>query len=198
MSENIIYCYSGSGHCLDMAKSIARALGDTDIVLMRSFPAVTDTTGAKRVGFVFPCYGGGLPGDVEEYVKAMHLGQKEFRELTAAGKDPHPAALEALLPELSRCAVTELPGAFIRRTPCSLSPLAARLRLTPPSCPSSPRVCTTSSCSTSRKLLRTPRRPVSSRSDRAARPSASARLMARPSAWRLRAADASAAGLRRR
>ena len=45
----------------------------------------------------------------EEYVKAMHLGQKEFRELTAAGKDPHPAALEALLPELSRCAVTELP-----------------------------------------------------------------------------------------
>ena len=45
----------------------------------------------------------------EEYVKAMHLGQKEFRELTAAGKDPNPAALEALLPELSRCAVTELP-----------------------------------------------------------------------------------------
>ena len=73
MSENIIYCYSGSGHCLDMAKSIARALGDTDIVLMRSFPAVTDTTGAKRVGFVFPCYGGGLPGDVEEYVKAIHI-----------------------------------------------------------------------------------------------------------------------------
>ena len=68
MSENIIYCYSGSGHCLDMAKSIARALGDTDIVLMRSFPAVTDTTGAKRVGFVFPCYGACLPGDVEEYV----------------------------------------------------------------------------------------------------------------------------------
>ena len=24
MSENIIYCYSGSGHCLDMAKSIAQ------------------------------------------------------------------------------------------------------------------------------------------------------------------------------
>ena len=45
----------------------------------------------------------------EEYIKAMHLGQKEFRELTAAGRDPHPAALEELLPELSRCAVTELP-----------------------------------------------------------------------------------------
>ena len=38
MRENIIYCYSGSGHCLNMAKTIAAHLGDTDIVLMRSFP----------------------------------------------------------------------------------------------------------------------------------------------------------------
>ena len=60
MSENIIYCYSGSGHCLNMARSIARVLGDTDIVMMRSFPAKTDATEARRVGFVFPCYGGGL------------------------------------------------------------------------------------------------------------------------------------------
>ena len=49
MAENIIYCYSGSGHCLSMAKSIAQKLGDTDIVMMRSFPAVTDARGAKRV-----------------------------------------------------------------------------------------------------------------------------------------------------
>ena len=48
MSENVIYCYSGSGHCLNMAKSIAKALGDTDIVMMRSFPAITNTQGAKR------------------------------------------------------------------------------------------------------------------------------------------------------
>ena len=27
MSENIIYCYSGAGHCLDMAKTIAKNLG---------------------------------------------------------------------------------------------------------------------------------------------------------------------------
>ena len=52
MSENIIYCYSGSGNCLDMAKNIAKELGDTDIVMMRSFPAKTDATEAKRVGFI--------------------------------------------------------------------------------------------------------------------------------------------------
>ena len=73
MSENIIYCYSGSGHCLDMAKTIAKGLGDTDIVMMRSFPAKTDATEAKRVGFIFSCMAGGLPGDVESYIKAIRI-----------------------------------------------------------------------------------------------------------------------------
>ena len=44
-----------------MAKNIAKALGDTDIIMMRSAPAVTDVTDAQRVGYVFPCYGGGAP-----------------------------------------------------------------------------------------------------------------------------------------
>ncbi|MCR5088202.1 MAG: EFR1 family ferrodoxin [Oscillospiraceae bacterium] len=79
MSENIIYCYSGSGHCLDMAKSIAKVLGDTDIVMMRSFPTKTDAGEAKRVGFVFPCYGGGLPGDVENYVKAIRIKPDAYK-----------------------------------------------------------------------------------------------------------------------
>ena len=53
MSENIIYCYSGSGNCLDMEKNIAKALGDTDIVMMRSFPTKTDATEAKRVDSIY-------------------------------------------------------------------------------------------------------------------------------------------------
>ena len=68
MKENVIFCYSGTGNCLDMAKNIAASLGDTDIVMMRKYPAVTDVRGAKRVGFIFPCYGGGLPGHVERYL----------------------------------------------------------------------------------------------------------------------------------
>ena len=79
MSENIIYCYSGAGHCLAMAKQIAAVLGDTDIVMMRSFPAVTDATGAKRVGFLFSCMAGGLPGDVEEYVRAIQVAPNAYK-----------------------------------------------------------------------------------------------------------------------
>lgn len=74
MAENVIYCYSGTGNCLDIAMNVAKELGDTDIIMMRSFPCKTDATEYKRVGFVFPCYAGGFPGKVEEYVRAIHVG----------------------------------------------------------------------------------------------------------------------------
>ena len=67
MAKNRIYCYSGTGNCLDLAKNIARELGDTDIVMMRSEPVDFDARECERVGFGFPCYAGGLPGKVAEY-----------------------------------------------------------------------------------------------------------------------------------
>ena len=78
MSQNIIYCFSGTGNCLDIAKNIAKALGDTDIVMMRRFPAVTTALKAERVGFVFPCYAGGLPGGVEDYVRSIAIGPDTY------------------------------------------------------------------------------------------------------------------------
>ena len=73
MAKNMLYCYSGTGNCLDMAKNIARALGDTEIVNMRTLPRKTDTSGAKRVGFIFSCNGGGLPLGVEESMRAVRI-----------------------------------------------------------------------------------------------------------------------------
>ena len=78
MSKNVIFCFSGSGNCLDIAKNIAKELKDTDIVMMRGEPAVKDVTDARRVGFVFPCYGGGLPGDVEKYVKMLKISPNAY------------------------------------------------------------------------------------------------------------------------
>ena len=79
MSENIIYCYSGAGHCLDMAKTIAKKLGDTDIVMMRSYPIKTDAREAKRVGFVFSCMAGGLPGDMEMYIRDIQIAPDAYK-----------------------------------------------------------------------------------------------------------------------
>jgi ferredoxin len=73
MNSNIIFCYSGTGNCLDLAKNIAYGIGGADIIMMRSEPAVTDVREAKRVGFVFPCYGGGAPDDVLKYAKMIQV-----------------------------------------------------------------------------------------------------------------------------
>lgn len=73
MSKNYIFCFSGTGNCLDIAKNIAKTLGDTDIVMMRRAPAITDVRHAERVGFVFPCYAGGLPGEVEDFVRTLSV-----------------------------------------------------------------------------------------------------------------------------
>jgi len=87
MSKNTIYCFSGSGNCLDIAKNIAKTLGDTDIVMMRKAPVKTDATDSTRVGFVFPCYAGGLPGNVGQYIKNIKVkdGSYTFGVVSYAG-----------------------------------------------------------------------------------------------------------------
>ena len=44
----------------------------------------------------------------DEYSQALRLGQKEYRELLMAGKEPHPAVLDEILPEISTEAVVNV------------------------------------------------------------------------------------------
>lgn len=87
MSKNVIFCFSGTGNCLDIAKNIAKELGDTDIVLLRGAPELTDVREAQRVGFVFPCHAGGLPGGLEEHIRRVMIapGAYKFAVVSYAG-----------------------------------------------------------------------------------------------------------------
>ena len=38
MNKNLIFCFSGTGNCLDLAKNIARGLGGADIVIAHTAP----------------------------------------------------------------------------------------------------------------------------------------------------------------
>ena len=78
MHKSILFCYSGTGNCLDLAKNIARGIGGADIVMMRSKPTVTDVRDAERVGFVFPCYGGGAPEDVLKYAEIIQVSPTAY------------------------------------------------------------------------------------------------------------------------
>lgn len=78
MSKNVIFCFSGTGNCLDIAKNIASELKDTDIIMMRGKPTVKDVSAARRVGFVFPCHGGGLPGDMEAHLRQIKVAPDAY------------------------------------------------------------------------------------------------------------------------
>ena len=78
MHDNVIFSWSGTGNCLDMAKNIAKALGGADLVSLRKMPAVTDVREAKRVGFVFPCHGGGAPKDFLEHAKKLLVDKQSY------------------------------------------------------------------------------------------------------------------------
>lgn len=101
MNENVIFCFSGTGNCLDLAKNIAHGLGGADIVMMRSAPAVTDVQEAKRVGFVFPCYGGGAPADALTYAKTIRVSPEAYTfgvSQSASYPGTGLAALNAIVP----------------------------------------------------------------------------------------------------
>ena len=49
-----------------------------------------------------------LESVTDEYARALRLGQKEYRELLMAGKNPHPEVLDELLPEMGANATIDL------------------------------------------------------------------------------------------
>ena len=52
----------------------------------------------------------GLLGEKEEYMKALRMGQKAYKELSAAGKDPYPAVLDDILADCPEYSVQDLPA----------------------------------------------------------------------------------------
>lgn len=78
-AKNVIFCFSGSGNCLDIAKTIARELGSTDIIMMRTAPVVKDVYFASTVGFVFPCYAGGFPDGMLENLKRLRVSTSSYK-----------------------------------------------------------------------------------------------------------------------
>ena len=76
--KNVIFCYSGTGNCLNLAKNIAKGMGGAEIIMMRARPTITDVTDAERVGFIFPCYGGGAPEDMLKYIRMIKVNDRAY------------------------------------------------------------------------------------------------------------------------
>jgi flavodoxin len=77
--ENIIFCFSGTGNSLAVARDIAEMLGDTKIVLIAdAMKEERIDLPYERVGFVFPAYFGSLPPIIGRFVTKLDLSKPQY------------------------------------------------------------------------------------------------------------------------
>ena len=101
MERNIVFCFSGTGNSLKAAKDVATVLGDTEIIMMRDEYKLDGKY--ERIGFVFPCYAGGVPKFVLQYIMTLKLNAEMadyfFGIVTCGGsdRDSLPMLRDALL-----------------------------------------------------------------------------------------------------
>lgn len=77
--KNIIFCFSGTGNSLAVARDIAEKLGDTKIVLIAD--AVKEERidlPYERVGFACPAYFGNLPPIIGRFVEKLDLSKEQY------------------------------------------------------------------------------------------------------------------------
>ncbi len=85
--QTIIYWFSGTGNSLAIARELAAALGETDLISMVQAGA-GPMPDAGKVGFVFPVYAFGLPGIVKKFLRNMPVNPNAyyFSVANCAGK----------------------------------------------------------------------------------------------------------------
>lgn len=75
--STILFWFSGTGNSLAIARDLAAALGDAELV-----PMVRVSGGqipsAEKMGFVFPVYAFGLPGIVAEFLRKMPINPRAY------------------------------------------------------------------------------------------------------------------------
>ncbi|MCR5402257.1 MAG: EFR1 family ferrodoxin [Butyrivibrio sp.] len=78
MDKNVIFYFSGTGNCLDIARNIAKGIGGARLIRIRDGATVSNLSTAEKVGFVFPCYGGGAPEDVLKFAGRLKINPRSY------------------------------------------------------------------------------------------------------------------------
>jgi flavodoxin len=89
MNKNIIFVFSGTGNSLKVAKDIAAALGDCDIISMGRETRYDLIGGHETIGFVFPTYYRGEPRKVREFITRLNLQRNKnayYYAVTTTGR----------------------------------------------------------------------------------------------------------------
>ena len=89
--KNRVYFFTGTGNSLKVAKEIAAALPDCELVAIRKGIDSAIPEGLERIGFVFPVYYWGPPAMVADFIKNVNFGKQDgayFFALATNGGSP--------------------------------------------------------------------------------------------------------------
>lgn len=78
MKSNLVFYFSGTGNCLQVAKTIAETLPNCEIISMSSCVNFTLQKDYDTVGFVYPTYFQGIPLQAEKFISALKVNQQQL------------------------------------------------------------------------------------------------------------------------
>lgn len=81
-----IFCFSGTGNSLNVARLIAEELGDSEVISIAEAISKEVDASFDRLGIVFPVYGWGLPLIVRDFLKKVRTDKYVFAVATYGGR----------------------------------------------------------------------------------------------------------------
>jgi ferredoxin len=76
--KNTIFYYTGTGNSLWVARTLAEALGDTELISIADWGIEKRTIDSDAIGFVFPVHIWGVPGRIIEFIDEVELAQPGY------------------------------------------------------------------------------------------------------------------------
>lgn len=77
-NPSVIYCYTGTGNSLEVAKTIASVLDNPRIISMSSDPKKVSSINSEVIGFVFPVHHWNMPKRVREFVSSVQINPRGY------------------------------------------------------------------------------------------------------------------------
>ncbi|OGS18077.1 MAG: hypothetical protein A2219_06940, partial [Elusimicrobia bacterium RIFOXYA2_FULL_50_26] len=119
--STIIYCFSGTGNSLNVARETAKCLGDSKVVsISRAINSDIDLS-ADRIGIVFPVYVWGVPNIVCDFISKLKKSDKYFFSVVTFGGSPGKTNIQ--LKEMLRKQGIELKAGFGVKMPGNYIPM---------------------------------------------------------------------------
>jgi len=114
--KTTIYCFSGTGNSLKVAKDIATGLKDTEIIQICKDNMDINGISSNKIGIVFPVYASGMPLLVKEFIQRVKI-QKDAYVYTVVTFGAAAGAAIAQLEKILTNKGIELSAAFKIKMP---------------------------------------------------------------------------------